>query len=449
MDFLDNIVLPQSSEHMVLLRYLLGLTSVLLIPYLSALFGMLGYSLFYGRKGKKDENPVYLRFAKELVSIITLNKSMAVALGVVPFVSAIFCYAQLLHLSDAQSVIGYLTASFIFFIISLLMIYSYRHSLHIKDLFAAVSDGNQLDEYTKNEVREYKNKANVITGKAGIWGFIFLIISTYLFIAAIQLASDSFALETQPSFFGVIFSLNAISYYLFFTAVSFALSSAIIIYYYFRPSTEEKYQSADFNNYVKKISLRNGLVFTILLPALIVLNLIFKPGIALTTSLFATLLLSLFLIMIISNMFYTMIKASEVKYGSSILLMFVILFIFVIAKDQMAFSSATKLQFQKLTQNYTEYENNLKAELGIDIAPISGEDIYNGRCIACHQFDQKLVGPPYKEVLPKYDGKMDQLIDFILNPVKVNPEYPAMPNQGLKPNEAKAVAEYLIQTYRK
>ncbi len=47
-------------------------------------------------------------------------------------------------------------------------------------------------------------------------------------------------------------------------------------------------------------------------------------------------------------------------------------------------------------------------------------------------------------MIPKYAGKEAQLVAFIRNPVKVNPDYPPMPNPGLKPNEAKAVAKYLL-----
>ncbi len=446
MEFLDNLVLPQSSEHMVLLRYLLILTFVLMIPYLSSLVGLLGYSLFYARFGKKKNNHTYLRFAKEVISIITMNKSMAFALGVVPFLSAIFCYAQLLHLSDAN-VLGYLTFSFIMFVVSLVFIYSYRHSFHMSDIFGAVEASDNIDVYTKNEIKEYQKKTTLLAGKSGSWGITFLILSAYLLIAGIQYASDS-TMWGKSSLLSVLFSLNAITYFLFFIAISFAVSSAVILYYYFRPTSDKTYFNEELKTHVKKVSLRNGLIFTASLPLFIVLNLLFKSGVGLNTGLFAALLLSLFLILIISNMFYTMLKESEVKYSTSILFMFVILFVFVITKDQLAFSSATQVQFQKLSKNYDEYKQNLKEELGLVVVEVNGADIYNGRCIACHQFDKKLVGPPYKEVLPKYDGKFDQLVAFILNPVKVNPEYPAMPNQGLKPNEAKAVAEYLIQTYQ-
>jgi cytochrome c len=78
---------------------------------------------------------------------------------------------------------------------------------------------------------------------------------------------------------------------------------------------------------------------------------------------------------------------------------------------------------------------------------MSGEDIYNAKCSACHMFDQKKVGPPYRVVLPKYAGDKAKLIAFVLNPVKVDPAYPPMPNQGLKPAEADSIASYLLSKY--
>ena len=104
---------------------------------------------------------------------------------------------------------------------------------------------------------------------------------------------------------------------------------------------------------------------------------------------------------------------------------------------------------RELNQAYELYVAKIKDKAGIqEIVVISGEDIYNAKCIACHRFDTKLVGPPYNDVLPKYEGKRDALVDFILNPVKVNPEYTAMPNQGLKPKEAEAVADYIVKIYK-
>jgi len=51
--------------------------------------------------------------------------------------------------------------------------------------------------------------------------------------------------------------------------------------------------------------------------------------------------------------------------------------------------------------------------------------------------------------LPKYEGKTDELVKFIMNPTQKNPGYPPMPAQGLKPAEARAIADYIMENYKK
>lgn len=108
----------------------------------------------------------------------------------------------------------------------------------------------------------------------------------------------------------------------------------------------------------------------------------------------------------------------------------------------MLIAGSNKVQYTMLAAKYDDYLAELK---GSDkVVTINGEELYSVRCASCHTFDKKLVGPPHDEVIPKYFGKENQLIAFIRNPVKVNPDYPPMPNPGLKPDEAKAVADYLL-----
>jgi cytochrome c551/c552 len=144
-----------------------------------------------------------------------------------------------------------------------------------------------------------------------------------------------------------------------------------------------------------------------------------------------------------------MIKESSYKYSPILIVLFIILFALLAIQDQFAIDTSSNKQSAILAAGYDAYELKINEEMGIDTKPISGEDIYNGRCIACHRFDVKVVGPPYNQTLPKYEGKKDDLVAFILNPVKKNPDYPAMPNQGLKPKEAEAIADYLLNTYKK
>jgi cytochrome c551/c552 len=74
-----------------------------------------------------------------------------------------------------------------------------------------------------------------------------------------------------------------------------------------------------------------------------------------------------------------------------------------------------------------------------------GKAVFETVCSSCHRFDTRLVGPPFNEVVPKYKGNVERLKDFIRDPVKVNPVYPAMPKHALKEEEIDAVARYLLE----
>ena len=440
MDFLENAVLPQSAHHMVLLKYLLALTFLILLPYLSVLVGSTLLSIYYNAKGRRSNNNHYSKFSKQLIDLATFNKSVVFGLGVIPMLSAMFCYAQLLHLTNT-GVPQYIFVSLLFFVVGAVLVYTYKYSSHIKDILGRIKESDE-------EADTYKLKAARLLNRTGKYGLLLLLMAVYLFIGSVELAVDANRWEEVTSILGIIFSLNTLTYFLYFIVVSISVTSALLLYYYFRPNSEWHERDEEYKNYVKKFALTRGLVATIILPALVVLNILATPGVALTGIVFGAIIIIFFIILLIANLFYMMLKESNTKFSSSVIYLFVILFTFWVVKEQAAFSTSTETQFQKLAANYEEYRAKLNEEMGVETVAVSGEDIFNGRCSACHRFDTKLVGPPYNTVLGKYVGKEDELIKFVLNPVKKNPDYPSMPNQGLKPNEAKAIADYILKVYQ-
>jgi len=455
MDLLDQSVLPQSSHHMLLLRYLLGLTYFLFLPYVSILFGSLCYSLFFRRKADKSGDKIYKRFSKDLIDLITFNKSVGFALGIVPLLSSVFGYAQLLH-GTGLNVPEYLFISLLFLIAALFLVYTYKYTFHLKDIFKYAGEKNSAgeDEF-KDEIESYSLKTGRLYKQSGFYSIIFLMLSVYLFTASINLALDNQKWEGQNDIFGLLFSLTALTDFLLFISASFAITSGIILYRFFRPNSEIALSDVNYLAYIKRFSLWTGLTASVILPVLIVSSVLIRPVNTLSYSFFIAAAVSLIVLLFISILFYIMLKESAIEsgerksnYSSIIIFLLVIVFVVLVIKDQFAFDTSTKMQTEILAKQYDAYQAKLREELGI-AAPISGADIYNGRCIACHNFDKKIVGPPYNSTLPKYEGKKDLLVKFILNPVKVNPDYPAMPNQGLKPKEAEAIAEYLLNTYKK
>lgn len=74
-----------------------------------------------------------------------------------------------------------------------------------------------------------------------------------------------------------------------------------------------------------------------------------------------------------------------------------------------------------------------------------GKSVFERYCTACHRFDRRVVGPPLNEVVPKYRDDIEALKSFIRNPVKKNPDYPAMPKLAITEEEIAQVAAYLLE----
>ncbi len=144
-------------------------------------------------------------------------------------------------------------------------------------------------------------------------------------------------------------------------------------------------------------------------------------------------LFSLYFLLFISDN-----RSSFIKF-SYIFLFFLPLFI---SRDLQVFYFVNKEKFFIKEEELKSLEPEKKE---LEKRGVEGKTVFDDFCSSCHSFEQKLVGPPFKEVLPKYKGDLKKLKSFIKNPYKVNPDYPPMPNLGLKEKEIDAVIEYLME----
>jgi cytochrome c len=142
-------------------------------------------------------------------------------------------------------------------------------------------------------------------------------------------------------------------------------------------------------------------------------------------------------------MVYSMVRTSDTSSAAVIFALVIVLIFFNVIKDQAAFSNATHENTLEITKKAEELEQEAKAKT-MQSAGIDPQQIYNTKCIACHKFDQKVIGPPYEQTVPKYNGDVQKLAAYIFNPQKIDPNFPPMPNQGLKKKEATAMAQWLI-----
>ena len=131
-------------------------------------------------------------------------------------------------------------------------------------------------------------------------------------------------------------------------------------------------------------------------------------------------------------------------YAAYAFFAFGVALVLLFTREQIAVRNATQDHAASLSIVAERELLALKSSLGVGAKPLTGQEIFDAKCSACHMFDVKKVGPPYNVVLAKYRGKKGDLIRFVLSPQKVDPAYPVMPNQGLRPAEGDSIASFLL-----
>jgi cytochrome c len=443
MEFLDNLVLPQSAEHIELLHYMLSLVLILFIPFISIVFGGLVLSLNHKRKGLKNSDSNSLKYAKDVIQFVTVNNGVGVILGIVPLLTAILIFAQLLHTAQVSTV-GYLALSFLFVTVGLIMTYVYRHSFVISQIFSSVDKNNISDQNAVTEVEKLKFSTQTLAVQNGKWAVLFLFIGIWLFIGAITTAAN-FSIFDVSGVLQLLFSYKVIINLLIFISFAFVLTGSAVLfgYLYWKENLQI---TEDYRNFLRTASAKTALYFAVPLPFLIALNLFSIPESFLSGTVFFYGITALLLIFLGWHFIYMILQYKKYNYSAHLFFTIIFAVMALIIKDQVAITNATATHSIVLSTQFDEMLSELRGAGGI--AEISGKELYEVRCASCHQFEQKLVGPPHKDVLPKYIGKESQLVAFIRNPVKIDPAYPPMPNPGLKPQEAEAVAKYLMETYK-
>jgi cytochrome c len=74
----------------------------------------------------------------------------------------------------------------------------------------------------------------------------------------------------------------------------------------------------------------------------------------------------------------------------------------------------------------------------------TGETLFGKYCTSCHAPDRRLVGPPTSYMVEKYKDDRDAMIQFVLNPTKIDPGYPAMPKPPAGKGEVEKIVDYIL-----
>ncbi len=452
MNFFDELVIPASENHILLIKYMLTISLLLFIPYISMLLGATFISTHFRKKGKSEKNNMYMRFAKDVIEKLTITKSAELALGTIPAISVFFAYAQLLYTAKTISV-GMLALSVVMFIISFVFIYKYRNTFKLEGImnaFKSISPKDALSGENENvqEIKEFEENnisTNSISGTTGKW---MLLSAAYIFAGTMALASSPDKWADVGNILQVIFSWQTLFSFGALISLAGIITGGAIMFYFFswdgglKDMTEE--YAALAKTVAGKIALGSGIMF----PLMLIISYAYLPMESQSPTVFFYMVTVLILFLIAGNFIYSMFKNSDYNSATTVFILVFVLVLFNVIKDQAAFGNAVHKNTQEINKIAADEEKQVRSKT-MQTTGVNVEEIFKQKCSACHKFDQKLVGPAYDQTIPKYNGDAQKLAEFIFNPQKIDPNFPPMPNQGLKKKEANAMAQWLIDQVSK
>ncbi|MCX7907968.1 MAG: c-type cytochrome [Ignavibacteria bacterium] len=425
MEFLNFIALPHSEQVSKLLEIFFFAGLSLFFLYFAFLVGSLFYSIVYFFKAKKFISDYFLNVAKNFIYFASKGYISILGLGLVPFLSVYFSLLQFMQKPPYEFSLVFFS-SFVLFVIGI--------------IFLKISNFILLKE---------QNPSNISNSK-----IIFLTLSliTIFIVVLLTIGIYSFAINNKFSFneFSLlnIFNIHFLIRILIFVIVSFLVSS---LAYIFKLYTLDKISAIGNhfpeNGIIHRI-LSNVLIFANILPIFSLVYFVALPKELVVLENYIFIVISLLILLLAVVLSYFSLKDNKVTFARTSFYLIILSSLLLFASETSLLSISNKVQEFKISKSYLAYHDQILISAGRNIAKeVNGEEIYKAKCIACHQFETKLVGPPHKEVLKKYENRKEDMVKYILNPVKVDPNYPPMPNQGLKPNEAEAVVKYMFEHY--
>jgi cytochrome c len=417
--------LPES-----MLVVLLVLSFLLHILFVNLMVGGSILTLWFEIKGLKDKK--YDSLAYQIAQTITVNKSLAVVLGVAPLLSINVLYTIYFYSANA------LTGQYWILLVPLiafvfLLLYAHKYT--------------------------WKILAN---NKPLHLSIISLAVGSFLFIPFVFLSNINLMLFPEKwgdinGLFSAISLPNVFPRYLHFLVASLAITGLFLFYYFGRSSFEQETELPEFNRYElrkKFYSLGFGAtVSQFLFGSLVFLTL---PSKGVDWNLFWVILGGVGFAVPAMVLMWKEITGDQDKMGRYFYTVVGLLTITVIFMGTgrhiyraNALDPHQKLMAQRTAQHLELVKQaTLEAEKGmvkeIDMPP--GEKLFKQYCAVCHKMNERLVGPPVTEMEDVYLSDFEGFKKWVRKPGRKRMDYPAMAGfPQLTDEELRHLGDYIFE----
>jgi cytochrome c len=418
-----------------LLVTLLIVSFLLHIIFINLMVGGSIVTLWAQVKGLKNKE--YDTFAHEIAKTITVNKSMAVVLGVAPLLSINTLYTIYFYSANALTGFAWIM---IIPLVTIAFLLTYLH------------------KYTWNNLEKNKSLHIAIMGLAvGIFLFIPLI-----FLTNVNLMMFPEKWGTVRGFLSALMLPNVFPRYFEFLGACIAVTGIFIVWYNSRKSYPIEEIYTDFTrNKIMKIGYSIatiGLSLQIFFGIVVLFTL---PSKGISYSVIAVMAGAGLLLAFALWYSYQSLIGEERNidiHFKKIAFSVLAFMIFYGGSRQMyrhnslekhqELVAAHTAEFQKLSK--VARENPVEESVELEIDPALGElakgtALFNQYCAACHKPNEKLVGPPITEMVSIYANNVEGLKQWIKAPGKKRPDYPQMPGFAqLSDDDLKELSKYIL-----
>ncbi|MGE5235045.1 MAG: c-type cytochrome [Acidobacteriota bacterium] len=421
-------VSPLTLEVLIVFLFLLHILFVALMVGGSLL------TLVFEVRGRRDRELDTL--AREIGRTVTVNKSMAVVLGVGPLLVMNLLYTMYFYSANALTGAAWIM---IVPLVTVAFLLTYAH------------------KYSWELLRDRKG-LHIAIGAAAAGLFLAV---PFIFLTNINLMLFPERWPTVHGFFSALVLPNVLPRYLHFLTASLAITGLFLAGWFGRRG----YPAEEIFGRLDRVELRRR--FTSLALGATVLQLLFGPLLfftlpsrGLSWPLAFNIAAGVSLAIAVMWLLWREVTVPQAALGrryftAAVLLTGTVIFMGygrhlyrerAVAPHRAQMASATQTWADEVLA--AEMRAATGRQRTTEEATMSpGERVFRSICMGCHAPTTRLVGPPLVEVARIYKGNPAGLAAWVRDPGKKRPDYPQMPPIRLTQDQYTAVADYVLATF--
>ena len=426
-----DVTLPLPVPEWLLIVVLIIMFLVHLL-FINLMVGGTILSFFYEILGKKNKD--YRTLSEEIGKTITVNKSLAVVMGVAPLLAINTLYTKFFYTANSLTgLVWILVVPLV--IVSFLLVYLHKYTFKVLD------------------TRPRLHLA-ILGGALAIFLFI-----PFIFLTNINLMLFPDKWSVVRGFWDALLMPTVFTRYFHFINASVAITGLFLVGYIGRKKYlfEEKFSNIsrkEMQRQFYKIAFYANVAQFIVGP----INLLALPTIGLKADTLFTIIGGAIIAIIPTYYLWKEIKESTEnvgKYFVRIVVFISITVLFMGTGRHLYRANAVRPYQVEMKKNTDKYLAELKVAQQEEKAKsekeaksgISGKALFDSKCAMCHAANQALVGPSVKEIVSIYKANNQSMKNWINAPGKKRAntlQMPAFKGQ-FKDNELEALAKYVLE----